>query len=106
QFATGTRLVSWLSAVIYKLIGPSALFIKVVMSFLGALTVWNIHRITNELAGDQIAMVAAWIAVFYPTLALHSSIFLREAPIAYLFSWAALQGVLGIRRQRGFHFVI
>jgi hypothetical protein len=83
RFRTGAYLYVWAISLLYALTEQSPLMIQGVNVLFGSLVVWNVFRISELLWSTKIATRAAWIAALFPTLALYSSIAMREVAIVY-----------------------
>ena len=80
--SSGQNLFALFGSFIYFVFGRQPLILGLLNVFLGVYLVKLVFRSSFLLWRDyKIAKKAAWIAAFFPTLALHSSLFLREIPI-------------------------
>ena len=87
----GTRMHVWLGSILYSIFGQVPFLWGLIMVILGTATVRNIHRgvflITDN---NKLANRSGWIAAFFPNLAVLSALVLREAPVHFFLSIAAL----------------
>jgi len=80
--SSGQNLLALFGSFIYFVIGREPLILGLLNVFLGVYVVKLVFRSSFLLWRDyKIASKAAWFAAIFPTLVLHSSIFLREIPI-------------------------
>ena len=80
--STGQNLLALIGSFIYSVIGRQAFILGLLNVFLGVYLVKLVFRASFLLWRDsEIASKAAWFAAIFPTLVLHSSLFLREVPV-------------------------
>ncbi|MDC0909158.1 hypothetical protein OAQ21_03455 [Flavobacteriales bacterium] len=80
--SSGQNIFSLIGSFIYYVIGREPLILGLLNVFLGVYVVKLVFRSSFLLWRDyKIAAKAAWVAAIFPTLALHSALFLREVPI-------------------------
>ena len=78
----GQYLLALIGSSIYYAIGRQPLILGLINVFLGVYLVKLVFRASFLLWRDsKIALKAAWFAALFPTLILHSSLFLREVPV-------------------------
>jgi hypothetical protein len=89
--SNGTYVFSTIGAFIYSIFGREPMIWAFCMLLFGVGTVYNIHRGVYLITENyKIANRAAWIACFFPNLAVLSVLVLREAPIHYFLTLAIL----------------
>ena len=100
QFRTGAYLYSWLIAVVYSLVGRSPLTAQAINVLFGSLIVRNVYFVAKQLWDDSVATRAAWVAAVFPTLALYSSITMREVAIVFPLTLGVLYFLRWLHRGR------
>lgn len=87
----GAQLHCYIGYLIYSVVGRVPVVWSFIYLLLGLGTIYNIHKsvflITNSY---KLANRSAWIACFFPNMAIFSVILLREAPIHFFISLAVL----------------
>jgi 4-amino-4-deoxy-L-arabinose transferase-like glycosyltransferase len=74
----------------YALSGHSYVASRILMIILGSLIPPVIYALTRRIFGRRAAVVAGWIAVFYPFFVLYSTILLAEVPAVLFVSLMTL----------------
>jgi 4-amino-4-deoxy-L-arabinose transferase-like glycosyltransferase len=82
-FSTGAPLYSWIGAALYRVAGPSALLLQSINVMLGTLMILNVYLGAQRLWGSRVAVTAAWLTAFHPTLVLYSALTMREMAVSY-----------------------
>lgn len=90
HFGGGADLYVWLMSAGYRIAGRSELLVLSVNVAFSALIVWHTYQLAVELGARSRARWAAWWTALFPTLALYSSVMLREVAVAYPFVLGAL----------------
>lgn len=71
-------VVSWFGGFLYKLVGPSAIMLGVVVAIFGSALIILTYILARHLVSEQRARIAAWIAALTPFAIVYSAVFLRE----------------------------
>ena len=91
QWISSAFLYSKFIGLIYYLFDRVPLIPHLLNVILGTLIVYNIYKIALRVTDDsKTAHLAAFVALFFPTLNLYSAILLRESLIVFLFSLSVL----------------
>ena len=98
-------LISWIIALFYAVLERSSLMAQSFSVFLGTGTVFLGWLLIRELWGTRVATRASWILVFFPSLALYSSVVLRGAYICF-FLLIGLLGAVRWSRSRSIRSLI
>jgi len=94
---SGSYVISWVGAVIYKLTGPSPILLNIVNA---AVSVWLIvlsYRLAKRLFGADRGRAAAWIVALFPYSVLYGSVFRREVFGSLFFMLGLLQSMAWVR---------
>jgi hypothetical protein len=82
-FKLDSFLVSRIISLFYTIFGESKMMAKTISLSLGTASVYLVYVLSNILWDRRAAKKAAWVAVFFPTLILYSSLTLREVYIVF-----------------------
>lgn len=90
-FSNGTLLFTTYGSLLYEIFGRNPFVWAFTMLLLGVGTVYNVYK-TVELAtkNKKFASFAGWMVCLYPNIAILSVLVLRESPIHFFISLAAL----------------
>ena len=81
-FTSGVRLFELLGSYIYVIVGRQPIILGLTIVLLGVYTVKLVYKATLLLwRNKKVARKAAWFTALFPTLMLHSALFLREVPV-------------------------
>jgi hypothetical protein len=84
-------------ALFYYFFGHVSLIIRITNSALGALTVFNVYKITLKLFDKKKAKIASAIVAVYPSIVMFSSTGLRDPLIIFLLSQYIYFAILWIK---------
>lgn len=88
-------------SLIYSVTGRNPYALALVMVSLGLWMIFLTYRAALELWGDaRIASRVAWAAALFPSLVLHSAMFLREIPVSLCLAGAALYAIRYVKRYK------
>lgn len=87
--SNGAHLHSYIGSLIYSIVGREPIIWSFLFILLGLGTVYNIYRSVLLVSNKKFANRAAWIACFYPNIAIFSVILLREIYMHFFISLAA-----------------
>lgn len=88
--SNGAHLHSYIGSMIYQTFGREPIIWSFLFIILGLFVIFNIHRTVLLISGkNKFANRAAWIACFFPNLAIFSVILLREIYVTFFISFAA-----------------
>jgi len=107
KYYTGadSYFISWILAIVYSIFGQSELLGKSLSLLFGMGGVFLVWTIARKLWGQSVANKAGWVVALFPSLALYSSIILRESYI-YFFLLFALNGCIDWNRKKNFKSLI
>ncbi len=71
-------------ALIYKVVGPSIIIVRLIKAILGALTVLLIYKLASRNIGEEGARLAGIFACFMPNLIVYCGIHLKETEMLFL----------------------
>lgn len=106
HFTTGSDLYSWLISILYALTNRSPLMIQGLNVLFGSLIVWNVYCIAKLLWNTPVAVRAAWVTAFFPSLALYSAVTLREVAIVYPLTLALVYLTRWHHTQKTRHLIL
>lgn len=87
----GAQLHCYIGYLIYSVIGRVPIIWSFLYLLMGLGTIFNIHKVVFLITNSyKLANRSAWIACFFPNMAIFSVILLREAPIHFFISLAVL----------------
>lgn len=69
---------------LYKLIGPKILLVRVIKAFLSAFMCVLIYRLTCRVLGDKVGRMAAVFCAFMPNLYVYCGLHLKETEMLFL----------------------
>jgi hypothetical protein len=99
--SAGHGLFIWLMGVIYALVGRSALLIQSINVTFGTLLVLTSWRLACQLSSNAKACRrVAWLIALTPSLAVFSSVLLREVAVSYPLAVSVLYLVRWYRERR------
>ena len=82
---SAVNLLAYLGSLIYDVTGRQPVALSLAMVVLGVAMVYVVYRIVFDITCDSVASrVAALATAVFPQLVLHSVLFLREIPVAFL----------------------
>lgn len=88
---SGSGLLRLIGAVVYSIFGRSPFLFGLVIVILGTLTVSNIHKASFLLwKNRKLSRRIAWFAALFPQFILHSALLLREIPVNFFITLAAI----------------
>ena len=91
-FKADSFLISRIISIFYTIFGKSEMLAQTISVGLGTASVYLVYQLCMILWDYRAASKAAWVAAFFPTLILYSSLILREVYIVFFL----LLGLIGI----------
>jgi len=88
-----SKFISWIIALFYSILGRSILLAQSLSLFFGMASIFLGWLLTKKLWDSYSANKAGWLFALYPTLALYSTLILREVYITFFFL-LALHGIV------------
>ena len=93
-------------AVIYKLFGEQTLPVAVAQAIVFALICLIVYAVTNRIAGERTATVAAFMTALFPPLPYYGALVLTEVWTTFVLSLAFLACLRAMQRDRYGDFVL
>ena len=104
-FHQDSFIISKFISIFYTFLDRSAMMSKMFSVGFGTFTVFLIYRLTFILWGSRTALKAGWLATFFPSFILYSSLILREIYIVFFLMYALIACVNFINTNRLNYFI-
>lgn len=99
-------LPAYLMFVVYKLLSPDPLFIRLLNILFGLATCWLIYKLGEELGGRRIGLAAAFLACLYKPFIFLNVTILKESLGLFLFAAVLYLLLLILRRPETWRILI
>src|SRR5690606_11224864 len=97
---SSSEFIVLLGSYVYDVTGRAPYALGLLMVALGVGVIYLAYRAALELWGNErVARMAAWATALFPQLVLHSALFLREIPVSFCLSAAALCLIRYVQRR-------